>query len=459
MSDRAVRYAASAALLAGAALALYLLLVRDFYSISWDEAGRTLDAWSWSLSGEPRSHVWLPLYRVLVGISLRIHPDLIWTPRLVTIAFSLAAILAVGWLTHELFADRRATVAALALAAFFPQRIVLGVAPLSSILFGFFVVAGMAFVARWLRTGSLRALHGGVFLVAIAETARFEGWVFGACLAALIWCRLAGRGLGQPLLATALLAAVPMAMTLRFAVQGVNPATVIRKDAETYTPQEILRKNPMVDFVVSNAVTLNLAGAAYALLGPARRRRRHRELLALCAAPLIIVSGGLLATSTVQTGPSWRMIAAWSLLTLPFTSRLAALWSRTPARTAVVAATLGLLFLVELQRIERQSQWAFPEADRLAGAYLARLIDSRPETRIQIEASDFFYLNVVVASQYPGAFEMSPAPGLAPDAPSAWLFQTPESTRRLDASDIVRKAAEFGPWVLYCRPEAECPAP
>jgi hypothetical protein len=65
MRERSIYIWAVAALAIGVGLQVFFLL-RGFYSIGWDEAGRTLDAYAWAKHGVGRGRVWLPFYRVCV---------------------------------------------------------------------------------------------------------------------------------------------------------------------------------------------------------------------------------------------------------------------------------------------------------------------------------------------------------------------------------------------------------
>jgi hypothetical protein len=186
LADRSLWIGCILALLVGAGLQLFFL-DRGFLSISWDEAGRTLDAYSWAERGTVAVWVWLPFNRVVVGLALRIFPDLIVTPRVISGLFGLVAIPAMGWLAHELFEDRRNTLLTLALGALFSQRLALSVAPASAIMFIVFVLSGLALFAQWLRTGRSSALYACAGSVAIAGIERFEAWLFGAAILLAVW--------------------------------------------------------------------------------------------------------------------------------------------------------------------------------------------------------------------------------------------------------------------------------
>ena len=175
-----------------------------------------------------------------------------------------------------------------------------------------------------------------------------------------------------------------------------------------------------------------------------------------------MISVGLLLARSAQTGPSWRLVAIWSMLLLPFTAHfLIGLAQWRPSGRLLTAGAIAILctaFLHDAFRIERESSWAFPESDRAAGAYIKRVLEKNPDTRIQIESSHYFYLNVLVASQHPDAFILSPVPDLGNDQASLFMFQTPESTKYLARQTVLMPIRQFGPWSLYCVRETKCPA-
>jgi hypothetical protein len=443
-------------MLVGAGLQLFFL-DRGFLSISWDEAGRTLDAYTWAEHGRG-SGSWLPFYRVIVGLTLRIFPDLIVTPRVISGLFGLAAIPAMGWVAHELFEDRRSTLLTLAIGALFSQRVALSVAPVSAIMFIVFVLCGLALFAHWLRTGRSSALYACAGSVAIAGTERFEAWLFGAAILLAVWFHPQRPNFKRLLPFVVILFIFPVGMLAYYVLRFFNPFAAVVRDARQFSLPQILLKNPLSDFVIGNSLCLNLAGLAVIIPLIRRGDPRYRYFAAAAFVPLAVISVGLLLASSAQTGPSWRMVAIWSMLLLPFTAHFLiglAQW-RPSGRglTAVAVAILCTAFLYDAFRIERESSWAFPESDRAAGAYIKRFLETSPDTRIQIE-SHYTYLNVLLASQHPNAFILSTVPDIANDRASLFLFQTPESTNYLARQTVL--IHRFGPWSLYCLRETKCP--
>lgn len=433
------------AVLAAAVGLHFFFLHREFYSISWDEAGRTLDAYSWVNHGTVLEKSWLPFYRVLVGFGLKMFPDLIATPRFITLFFGLAAIVACGWLAWELFQSRRIALLTSALAAFFPQRIALTLAPLSEIIFSALILAAGALLARAMRIHSQRALLWCGLFGGLATTVRYEGWVFAACM--FIAAGMSGVSRKDLLLFGGVLFWFPAIWTLNM-FGTVSPVHDVVQASKGYSLMEILRRNPATEFLYMNLRSLNLIGVVLVLGILRREERRLRVIVIVFFAPLLITSGILLWAHTAQTGTSWRMIGVWSLLLLPFTA-YSVDTPRTVARLLLVPVLLAA-FGWEIFRIERESFWAFPAYSRQAGDYLRGLIASNPESRILIDSTNFSYLNIQVASQIPDAFVLGETiPTIQQKGVRFLAFQNSGQKRALKMTAGVRKLREFGPWSIY----------
>ena len=243
-------------------------------------------------------------------------------------------------------------------------------------------------------------------------------------------------------------------------------------DARQYSLREILRKNPLVEFVLTNGISLNLIGMVAVLRFIRSGAWRHRAIVAASFAPLVAISLGLLLIRSAQTGASWRMIAVWSMLLVPFTARLLAgsSWSLAGGRTwKVLASTATVVvlgaFLYDTFRIERNSAQWFPESDRLAGSYLSDLIAANPDAKILIESSRYFFLNILVASQHPDAFVRNSVPNqqsapvlpregsirnaLANQGIRFLVFRGDDYKSLLNQSPEVARLGDFGTWSIY----------
>lgn len=446
-----------------------------FYSIGWEESARTLDAYSWVHHRVILTGAWLPFYRVVVGWAVRLFPDLFLTPRVISFLFGVAAIAATAWLTHEIFQSSRTTLISVALSVFFSQRIVLSLAPVSSILFTTTILTAMAALARWLRTYDRNALWICGLAAAVAGTNRYEGWVFeAAILLAVVICKsyTPDRITARDLVFLGLILITFPAIWAAGTFIGSNPIQAVVRDASRFSLREVLIRNPLAEFVATNALSLNLIGMAAVLRFFRTGDLRQRTLVTVLFTPLLCISLGLLLMRSAQTGASWRDICVWSMLAIPFTASLlsGAAW-RFPAGSTGKLIQAGLLLIVistslyNVVRLRRDSSWAFPESDRLAGSFLNSLASAARGKKILIESSTYAYLNLEVASQQPDSFLLNGVPeqpGVPLLSPRGSIrravdelgvrflvFQSDEYKSSFSHNPDVTKVQDFGRWSVY----------
>jgi hypothetical protein len=468
------------------ALALALLLATaahaawyaaGFYAISWDEAGRSIDAFNWRHdSAVLRAGVWLPGHRMLLGSALALYPDLFITPRVVTFGFGILALALITGLAAELFGDGRVTATTALLAALFTPRVVLALAPLSCTPFCCAIVAAMIAVARWLAAPTRARLLLAALAFAVATTIRYEGWVFAATFGALVL--VSGRRRRVTSIDVAATAAIMSAfpllwLSVQSAERGAALAFLPSASAPYDDWHQVWRKNPLTEFLVINALTLNLIGLVSAVQR-ARSDPRLRAWLFVAAMPLLLVGLWLLFGKRAQSGPSWRMVGVWSLLLLPFTADVVIGLTRRlspAARRPAAAVAIGVLALVSVgatYRMWQQSRRAFPEVHRTMGRDLNAWLAGHPGARVLIDTSKYDHLNVLVASQRPDAFVPN-SPAQRPDDPTAiiaagrtvpldelqrrgierLLFRSPNLRQILESEPGLRRIADYGDWATY----------
>lgn len=362
----------------------------------------------------------------------------------------------------------------MALNAFLSQRIALSVAPLSDIMFATFILLAMAAFARWLRTSTRGALWTCCLAAAVGSTIRYEGWAFNTAILLAVLARhlSTGRPGRKELIACGLALFSYPAVWAATESSIVSPVHTVVTDARKFTMLEILRRNPFAEFIFTNTVTLNLVGLVSVWRILRGEEWRQKTIVAVSFCPLACESLALLLTRSAQAAGPWRISFVWAVLLIPFTAQFlmgngSRLWAskRGPPLRFVGAALLLTAFFADTFRIQRESFWAFPLSDRLAGKYLDGLISRDPDTRILVESSLYFYFNIEVASQHPDAFvenSVPEHPGPAVLAPGAsirnvidtrridcFVFRTDEYKKFLDSSPEVVKLAEFGSWAIY----------
>jgi hypothetical protein len=165
---------------------------------------------------------------------------------------------------------------------------------------------------------------------------------------------------------------------------------VVQQDAQRFSTLDILLRNPLVDFVYTNGISLNLLGMIPLTQWIRCGTTRQKTMVVALFLPLILMSVLLLILHSAQTGPSWRMIAVWGELLIPFTAHFLAPATGFGGQSkALLAATLlvCVAFWHEAFSIESASAWAFPPSDMRTGQYLNRILMDAPDTRILIESS------------------------------------------------------------------------
>ena len=180
------------------------------------------DAWL-GLSGS----TWLPFPDYLFGAALFLHRDLFLTPKIVNLLLSGVAVIAVYWLSRELF-GRAAGVFAAVLFAFQPWHIWLGMSGMTSDLPSVVLITCFCvYLVRWCRTDDTRSLLAAAAFLGIANGLRYENWfvaiVFSAVVVFVAVSRLRqGRGsLSGAVAALAIVNAFPIAwMVASYVVLG-----------------------------------------------------------------------------------------------------------------------------------------------------------------------------------------------------------------------------------------------
>ena len=116
------------------------LFNRGFYSVSVDECARARHAYDLTFKNAFEAHVWPPFYKIVIGLFMKIsnYNNMFIMPRIVCAVFGIGTVISLSLLSKELFESKLAAVITLFIAIFFPDRVVLSLAPLSEIIFIFF---------------------------------------------------------------------------------------------------------------------------------------------------------------------------------------------------------------------------------------------------------------------------------------------------------------------------------
>jgi Dolichyl-phosphate-mannose-protein mannosyltransferase len=128
----------------------------------------------------------LPFPDYLFGLGLALHRDLFLTPKIINLAVSGIAVIAVYFLGRELF-GRTAGFLTASLFAFLPWNVWLGISGETSDLPSVTLITLFAlFLFRWLETDQPRALLAAAGYLSVANSFRYENWFFSLVFSLLI---------------------------------------------------------------------------------------------------------------------------------------------------------------------------------------------------------------------------------------------------------------------------------
>ena len=415
-----------------AAFLQYSAFHKGFYSISADESAQTLAAYRWSRQRAAIPiEAWLPGYRIVLGLGLKVRPDLMATPRVINNILGLLTLLELGWLAWILFKNRWAVWLTLVLGAAFGPRIVCSVVPLSEMLFALLLIGGITFFAGWIDKARPAWLLIGAALTTLSAGVRYEGWLFAAGMGLMSLMimrtqRFSGirHRMSLALCTCAILCAVPVAWVIVLAVQGLNLWEVFTGSASFHALTDIkagsfavLWKHGLFfQFFYQNLESLNIFGF-FGVVSYGLFNRNLRKWLWLPLSTFVIL--GLLALGgfAVPAHNYWRTSLIWSLLMVPF----CAYWIIGQGRNLgqgrkSLALTVGLIFASlflfsfcrQTAKMTNHSNMDRPDinAGKFVRSYISRYQEDR-RPRVFIEWAGWHFAHVMVASECPDVFSGS----------------------------------------------------
>lgn len=176
-----------AAILIGRLLLQLGLYASGFEALTADDFGRIVIAAIWARNPQPITYgPWLPTHAYFHGLMLQLRWELLWLPRLATIAFGLASIVVMFALALALFKNRRIALISTALLALNPAHIWLSSVPLTEIMQATALLAFALCCTRWLEREKVRDLYASAALLCVATTIRFEAWLVGVLFSGLL---------------------------------------------------------------------------------------------------------------------------------------------------------------------------------------------------------------------------------------------------------------------------------
>jgi hypothetical protein len=300
---------------------------------------------------------WLPFPDYLFGFALAFNRDLYLTPKIVNLALSGIAVIAVYYLGRELF-GRTAGFLTATLFALQPWHLWLGISGMTSDLPSVVIITLFGlFLFRWLETDSHRSLLAAAACLFAANGFRYENWIFSIVFSLFIVLRevvrwrsgqLDRRSLTTMVLALAIVNAFPLIwMTASYYAFGDwlpalhKAPTASRNVASSMGGIHILA-------VSAFPLEMALSAAGVILFLKAKRRKAILTYLVVSAATLLLFflmayKGGL-----PRVGPTHgRILLPYVVLLLPFGAYLLTrLLSNTEPRRIQYAICGTLLVLV-----------------------------------------------------------------------------------------------------------------
>lgn len=161
---------------------LYLFKAVNGYSLfDGDSCSRILNAWKWAKSPTLRPVVddWLNLHFWIVGLGLKIYPDTVFIPMMISTIFSLGSLVILFMLSVELFSRNIAVgILTSGLVAFHPFLIWLSLSGLPAHIFYFFILVGIFFWIKYIKERKNSSLFFATTAFLLSTGVRYEAWVF-----------------------------------------------------------------------------------------------------------------------------------------------------------------------------------------------------------------------------------------------------------------------------------------
>lgn len=395
------------------------LISKGFFSLSADESGHTLEAYEWLRGEGGFFSIWLPLFKILNSFALKIHFDLVATPRIMSAVFGLLTLFALIYLTYKLFDNKIIALFSGFLGTIFLPIAIFSVLPLQEIYFFFLITSSISFLIAWIKSRAKIYLTGSIIFCALATTARYEAWVFACIIFIIMVFRiLKSEEHSKKKLIVICSAAI---ILFSFPVIWIYLSSSLNKEvygfitsvASRYSRGQILseiKNNVLYLFLSLNVTSLNIIG----IISLASLFKINSSVKIFT----IILFGSLVSFAFISflikampTHNHWRVAAIWCLLLLPFTAHwlftlLEKIRSDSWNRYAFTVFTCLIIYFFISQLEEYTSNSYFTRSEIDAGNFL-RQVSNDDVSKIFIlkHASDKWrYSNLEVASQKPELF-------------------------------------------------------
>ncbi len=397
----------------------YNLLSKGFFALSADESGHTLEAYEWYKGDAQLFSIWLPFNKIVNGITLRLHYDLLVTPRITSVLFGLLTLLSIILLTYYLFENRIVAIITGFFATIFLPISVFSVLPLSEIYYFFFVISSISIYVLWLKTNKNVFLWLTVILSAIGTTTRYESWLFALFIFLLIGYELlkTDRSLKQKtLLITAfaiIIAAFPLYWIYLSAIGSENIHGFVSTVAGRYHEGKLIaeiKNNALYLFFMINIASLNIIGLA-SVIHVSKTSPFVKKYTMILFGTLITFSLLSFFIKAMPTHNHWRIVMIWCLLLLPLTTYwlynlLESSKSSPINKYAFIIFFFLLVYFFNAQTANYTSSSYLTREEINIGKYLNEITQSdNSKIYIMKDGSDKWrYSNLLISSQKPDQF-------------------------------------------------------
>ena len=397
----------------------YSLISKGFFALSADESAHTLESYEWFTGEGHLFSIWLPFYKIINGLALKIHYDLVITPRAVSLLFGLLTLISLMILTYQLFENRVIVLLTGFFAAIFSPIAIFSVLPLTEIFYFFFIVASITCLLLWLKTLNRKYLALVIFLLMVSTTIRFEAWIFSAIIFCIIGYEIfkSQRTQMQKIIwITSIglaLASFPLYWSYLSSISGSDSNGFVSAVTSRYKEGKIIteiKNNSLYLFFVISVNSLNIIGLA-SLIYLYKINNAVKKFSVVLLGSLLTFSILSFFINAMPTHHYWRVAMIWSLLLLPFTVYTLDYFLENSKSSPMYRYLFVIIFLLLIYFIYTQTQQYSTESyltngDIEAGEYINELSKNSSDKFYVIkDGSDKWrYNNLLVSSQHPKIF-------------------------------------------------------
>ena len=268
------------------------LLSTNFYSISADEAGHTIEAVRF-YQGASLFSIWLPFEKVFLGFFL-LFGDMFWMPRIISMIFGHLCLASLILVASELF-DSGMVIILTGIIGAISLIAVFSVLPLTEIYFFTFVLLSVYFLLKksnWVYLSTI-----------LMTTVRFEGWIFAFIIMLILYKKDGLKVFGL------------MVFPLFWVILGYfETGSLTGFITQVSARKRVWRTE---DSILYNFLLLSVHSGLIIGIFYLKKNKRY---LWIFITTLIIWQIGTSLSGATATHNVWRTGLIWMIMLIPFTS-------------------------------------------------------------------------------------------------------------------------------------------